>query len=111
MLVSRPRLALTAVGAACLVLSTLAVLTATPVGAAPGDLVLTVLHNNDGESRITAYACGTDPYASNVNLVAGDGKASAAAAFTPIDDQGHVCIGSYSTSDVVVDLTAVIGRV
>lgn len=66
--------------------------------------------NAEEDGYLTASACGTDPNASNVNLVAGDGRAASSAAFSDVDADGFVCISSYSTSDVVVDLTAVVRR-
>lgn len=84
------------------------------VGAAQADDVLGVVinltgTNADDDGYLAAYACGTSPYASNVNYVAGDGRASASAAFTPVDSSGRVCITSSARADVVVDLIGVLG--
>ena len=57
-----------------------------------------------GPGFLTAYACGTDvPVASNVNYDRGSTRANLA--LVVLGQDRHVCVYSYATTDVVVDLS------
>lgn len=50
----------------------------------------------------TVYPCGTVPNASNVNFEVGDTVANAV--FTPLSDDGTICVYVYGRADVIVDV-------
>lgn len=74
-----------------------------PSGASAVALNLTATNATTG-GYLTAYPCGTErPVVANVNFAAGD--TIGGAAFVPVGADGHVCVSTFGTADVVVDLT------
>jgi hypothetical protein len=59
----------------------------------------------DGPGYITVAPCGTAPLASALNYVAGDLVTNLAA--TPLDSGGRICVSTYDSADIVVDLAGV----
>jgi hypothetical protein len=59
----------------------------------------------DGPGYITVAPCGTAPLASALNYVAGDLVTNLAA--TPLDGSGRICISTFDSADIVVDLAGV----
>jgi hypothetical protein len=58
-----------------------------------------------GPGYVTVTPCGTSPLASALNYVAGDLVTNLAAA--GLDDSGHICISTYESANIVVDLAGV----
>ncbi|HKA05488.1 MAG TPA: hypothetical protein VKD67_14230 [Acidimicrobiales bacterium] len=58
-----------------------------------------------GPGYVTVTPCGTSPLASALNYVAGDLVTNLAAA--GLDGSGRVCISTYETANIVVDLAGV----
>lgn len=76
---------------------------AAPAGASAVALNLTATNATTG-GYLTAYPCGTErPVVANVNFAPLDTVGGAA--FVPVGVDGRVCVSTYGSADVVVDLT------
>jgi hypothetical protein len=60
-----------------------------------------------GPGFLSVFDCGVRPGTSNVNDV--PGRNTAGLVFVPTDATGHVCIATYATTDVVVDVIGSFG--
>src|SRR5205823_1433087 len=75
-----------------------------PGGGKAASLSITVT-GPDGPGYVTVTPCGTAPLASALNYVAGDLVTNMAAA--GLDSSGRICISTYESADIVVDLAGV----
>jgi hypothetical protein len=75
-----------------------------PAGAKAAALSVTVT-GPGGPGYVTVTPCGTSPLASALNYIADDLVTNLAA--TGVDASGHVCISTYESADIVVDLAGV----
>lgn len=79
---------------------------AIPDGATSVALTVTAV-DPCGGGYLTVFDCGVRPPTSNVNYVVG--RNTAGLVFVPPDSSGRVCIATYATTDVVVDVIGSFG--
>lgn len=77
-----------------------------PAGATSAALTVTAV-DPCAPGFLTVYDCGARPETSNVNYVVG--RDTAGLVFVPPDEHGDVCIHTYATTDVVVDVIGSFG--